>query len=394
MKIIIEPQENLTSDDGVERRCLLSDVGSGAEKRAELWFRFNKQFELPSDEDCDSYLLASIMNAMKLKKSIHVKGSVSAHLLGNLVEYQSAWAKWLPEIYSQVDVTCDHVRETEHKMPGSICAFSGGVDASFSVWRHSQNKWSHRSKYIKLCAMVHGFDIPLVDEVAFTNAATRAENTLDDLSIPLFEIKTNYRTLSKVSWEHSFLCALVAALNNLKSQAGTCVVGSSEPYDSLVIPWGSSPITDYLLSSGDFEVIHDGASHSRTEKVGELLDWNKGVENLRVCWQGELKDRNCGRCEKCVRTKLNFLATGHDIPTCFPTSDIIEDMKHIRLSNDVVRAEWLQIYHHAKANNIDSPWVRHAWSVVNRRSLTDRLLPKGSLRREAAKRIIGAFGPR
>jgi len=389
MSITIEPLGHTTRNDDSERRCfVLEDDGDVGENRAELWFRFNKEIALPDDNDCDAYLLAVIMDAMRRKQNVHVKGSVSGYLLSNLVEYQSAWAKWLPDIYSQVDVVCDRVRETEGKVPGAVCAFSGGVDASFSVWRHSQSKWSHRSKDVKLCAIVHGFDIPLPDELAFAGAAARAEETLHDLGIPLLQVKTNYRSLSKLSWEHSFSCALVAVLNNLKGHVGTCLIGSSEPYDSLVIPWGSSPITDHLLSSGDFEVIHDGASHSRTEKIRELMEWNAGVENLRVCWEGELKDRNCGRCEKCVRTKLNFLAAGHEIPSCFPTSDILEDLRHIRLQNETVRAEWLQIYEYAKANNISSPWVRQVRSVVNKRPLADRRLPRGSFRREAVKRLI------
>jgi hypothetical protein len=397
MRFIIEPLGRTTRDDVSERRCVVVlDAREAGHQRTELWFQFGKEIVLPKDDDCDAYLLAVIMSAMKYKADVHVKGSVSEQLLSNLVEYQAAWAKWLPGSFTQVEITCDDVRVDERKLPGAVCAFSGGVDASFSVWRHSQSKWSHRSKDVALCAIVHGFDIPLADEVAFENAAERAQRTLGDLDIPLQRVKTNFRTVfDRVPWGHAFSCALAAVLNNLKAHVGTCLIGSSEPYDSLVIPWGSSPITDHLLGSGDFDVIHDGASHSRTEKVRELLDWKVGVENLRVCWQGEFKDRNCGRCEKCVRTKLNFLAVGHGIPSCFPQSDMLDDMRHITLNSDAVRAEWQQIYRYAQDHNIDSPWLRQMRAVINKRPLVDRLAPiidtlapERSARREAIKWVI------
>ncbi len=167
--------------------------------------------------------------------------------------------------------------------------------------------------------------------------------------------------------------------------------GSSEPYDSLVIPWGSSPITDHLLSSSEFVVMHDGASHSRTEKVKEICEWRVGVENLRVCWQGDLKDRNCGICEKCVRTKLNFLAVGHPIPTCFPDSDILYDLDKVKLTNKAVVTEWRQIYHYTMKNNEKAPWLRKIKKVIimgTIYSVVDRAFPKESKRREKVKYIM------
>jgi hypothetical protein len=167
----------------------------------------------------------------------------------------------------------------------------------------------------------------------------RSQKALDDVGVKLIPVKTNFRNISKVDWIHSFSCALVAALGNYKMTAGTVLIGSNEPYNSLVMAVGSSPITDHLLSSDDLTVIHDGASHSRTEKVQEIQMWKAGMENLRVCWDGELKDRNCGVCEKCLRTKLNFLALKAPIPSSFPKSDIYSDLKGVVLSNDAVRAE-------------------------------------------------------
>ena len=378
MKYIeIKPLEHKIANGNLIRRCKITRTDNGfIVNQTELWFEFDASITPPADTDCDSYLLAVIMLAMRENRNIYIRGDVSKSLLSNLIEYQAAWHKWLPKTYTPIHITVESVKDDVAVVPGAICAFSGGVDATFSVWRHSQNKYSHRSQTIKLCTIVHGFDIPLDNETAFHSASQRAQKTLGDIDLPLIPIRTNYRDVIKVNWEHVFSCALVATLNNLKAVAGTCIIGSSEPYDSLVIPWGSSPITDHLLGSNAFNVIHDGASHSRTEKVAEISAWKLGSNHLRVCWQGDLKDRNCGQCEKCLRTKLNFLATGHSIPKCFPESNLLQDLETITLKNDAVRAEWKQIYEYARSKGIDAPWVQKVHKVLTKpeQSLMGRVL--------------------
>ena len=220
-----------------------------------------------------------------------------------------------------------------------------------------------------------------------------AQSTLQNIELDLFAIKTNYRKIAKVRWEDAFAIALVAVLNNFKNHAGTCLIGSSEPYDELVIPWGSSPLTDHLLSSEVFTVIHDGASHSRTEKVGEISDWPVGIKNLRVCWQGKDKYKNCGQCEKCIRTKLNFLAVGAPIPECFPESDIYSDLDKIKLplANEPIRTEYRQIRDSAIKNGISAPWVKRMTVIANKKPIIETLLPLHSTRRKIVKKAMSLF---
>jgi hypothetical protein len=271
--IHIIPHKTQDTDNLIERACdVVYYDGKNQIENNTLWFKFKASDAetLPEFDDCDSYLLAVIMDAMQEGRDLHVKGSVSAELLSNLVEYQYAWNKWLPDTYHIIDVHADTIRKNEKLADGAVCAFSGGVDATFSVWMHTQKKNSHRAQDIKFCSLVHGFDIPLSDIAAYDKALSRASSTLKELSLDIIPISTNYKELAKSNWEHSFSCALVAVLSNFKKMAGTCLIGSSEPYDSLVIPWGSSPLTDHLLSSGEFKAMHDGASHSRTEKVASI----------------------------------------------------------------------------------------------------------------------------
>lgn len=385
-RIELEPLVLQSKDNDFIRQCHIKRVDSDNQvDTLTLWFQFDKSVTPPSDDDCDSYLLAIIMDAMSEGREIYVKGSVSSELLSNLCEFQAAWHKWLPNIYSQIDVKADYIRDDVNKVPGAICAFSGGVDAIFSVWRHSQSKFSHRSQKINFCSIVHGFDIPIEDEAAFNNARNRSQEALSDLGIELKAIKTNHRQVSRVNWEHSFSCALVATLSNFKKSAGTCIVGSGQPYDSLVIPWGSTPITDHLLSSDAFVAMHDGASHTRTEKVKDISGWKVGMDSLRVCWEGDLNDRNCGKCEKCLRTQFNFLVSGLPIPKSFPEGQ--PNVGKVTFKNDVVRGEWLEIYEVAQKHCQQEAWMPELRWMIRRESLKYFMLPKGSLQRKLVSSI-------
>lgn len=110
---------------------------------------------------------------------------------------------------------------------------------------------------------------------------------LKDLGIDkLYVIRCNYQN---VFHEHAALwgelshLAVLAGLASFLAPSGyrNLIAGSSAPYDTLTIPWGSQPITDHLLSQRQFRVYPDGHGFSRTEKAEKLKNWPFGVPCLR-----------------------------------------------------------------------------------------------------------------
>lgn len=175
-QIELEPLDLEVGDNYCTRYCKIIRIENETpvDERI-LWFKLDKSVTPPQDKDCDAYLLAIILDAMKEGRDVIVKGDVSGELLSNLVEYQAVKNMWSPEIYHLVNISVDSVRDNEIAVPGAICAFSGGVDATFSVWRHSQKKLQHRSQEINFCVMAHGLDIPLTEQVAFDKIFNKAK---------------------------------------------------------------------------------------------------------------------------------------------------------------------------------------------------------------------------
>jgi hypothetical protein len=359
--LVIHPPQTESIAGGWRRSCRIERLDDGRPAASDsLWYELPESVPPPPEADAEAFLLATIMVGMAEGRSIRVRGATSRTLLSNLTEFRDAWHAWVPNRYQRIDFEPDEVIDAPaHVAPASaISAFSGGVDGTFTVWRHATGRAGYRTAPIRLCVMVHGFDIPLADEDGFRGARERAVQTLADLRLPLLTLRTNFRQVVKTEWGYVFAAALAAGLQMFKEIAGVGLVGSSEPYDSLVIPWGSNPITDHLLSSDTFAVVHDGAGFSRTDKVAAVAEWDVGRDALRVCWMGQQRDRNCGQCEKCLRTMLNFRANGLPIPSCFPKASVsAADVKRVALPNRAIVAEWRQLLDTALRNGIADEWV-------------------------------------
>ena len=140
---------------------------------------------------------------------------------------------------------------------------------------------------------------------------------LQGSGVELITVRTNLRELHE-KWYDVFALGLASGFSLLSPGYGVGLIGSSDSYDTIDFLGGSNPVTDPLTSTGDMEVRLDGAGMSRTDKAAYLATWDLGMPLLRVCWQGRVADGNCGRCEKCVRTRLNFQIAGVPVPSCLP----------------------------------------------------------------------------
>jgi hypothetical protein len=306
-------------------------------------------------------------------KGLVIHGEVSASLLRNLEEFQLAWTSWRPEIYQKIDI-CSETESEQTPAGGSertVLAFSGGVDSAFSAFYHTQKRYDYLNRTISAGLMVSGFDIPLDQLEVFDRAVEKSAQMLNSLGINIIPCATNFREL-KGDWTYEHGAGIASCLMFLKGGYQVGMIASTEPYNSLVLPWGSNPITDPLMSSRSFEIVHDGASFNRTRKVIALAEWAEARRHLRVCWQGDQHDRNCGTCEKCIRTILNFRVAGGPLPECF-AQDVTDD-QIAGLSNlNSVQTYYLQeILETAKAANLSDPWV----------SVLEKRLRQGGRRRE------------
>ncbi len=305
-----------------------------------------------SAPDCgDHALVAVLLWAMNNKMDVVVEGKVSPQLLDGLETLQKIWHRWKPERYFKVSIKAEEESSpayVESERP-AIFAFSGGVDASFSFFRHLNQKVGRKNRNPGAALIVQGMDIPIERDDFYSFAIERARLILAGTDVPLIGIKTNSRGLGQ-NWEDSFGLQLIACFLTLQKNFSYALSGSGEPYDTLSFPWGSSPMTDHLCSTENLAIEHDGADFDRTEKVHWLSTNTSACDYLRVCWAGPDLGQNCGECEKCIRTILNFWATKQTIPGAFPTRLTPKRIKTLKPKNEVQMLEVKSLYRHACLN--------------------------------------------
>ncbi|MFA9478207.1 hypothetical protein ACERK3_07845 [Phycisphaerales bacterium AB-hyl4] len=323
-----------------------------------LWCEIPAAYERKQPQRLDPFVVGTLFLAMRYADKLHVHGSVAPSLLKNLGWFQTTWTQWFPNAYHRVDITADDVSEpTLGERQGAVAAFSGGVDSCFTLYQHHHRRHERDNHPPQAALMVHGFDIPIEDRDVFDRAVVGSRRIVESLGLPLLTAHTNFRQIVP-AWEQSHGAALVMALMLFDEHFDVALLASSWTFNEQgVRPWGSNVMTDKLLGSQSFGVIHDGSRYNRWDKMGALVQWQAFRDNLRVCWEGEQKDRNCCRCEKCVRNILLLRALGCRNLKCFP----------LELSDDALRrmnglskkdVETLEIaWHQIRDAGVTESWV-------------------------------------
>lgn len=177
--------------------------------------------------------------------------------------------------------------------------FSGGIDSFYSLVRNPD---------IGVLVFIVGFDVRLHKRVTWEAMLRSYRELAAEQGLRFIAIATNLRdhaVLGKMRWGRYHGMLLAAATHLLREQASRWIISSSFQRDNLM-PWGSHPDLDGLWSGGGVEIIHYGAEMWLDEKLGAMAGFPMVHRRLRVCYADPRAEGNCGRCEKCVRTRLIY----------------------------------------------------------------------------------------
>jgi len=302
-------------------------------------------------------VLGLLFSAMKTSADVQVHGQVSPSLLRNLAEFMDAWATWKPGKYHRLQITADLERE-QPKASGdeAILGFSGGADSAYTAWRHRTGRAGRQGRNLVAGVMLHGFDIPLQETEAFAGAAERAGRMLASLGMELIPVATNFREMG-ATWEDAHGAGLASALMLLKARYNTGLIASSFDYSALILPWGSNPLTDGLMSSDSFQIVHDGAALHKIEKYREFSQWPEALKYLRVCLDGR-SARNCCCCRKCIWALLTFRMLGVAMPECFDHDVSIRKILRLRFDEPGETVFMKALISQARKASVNNSWVR------------------------------------
>jgi hypothetical protein len=329
----------------------------------QIWYRLPLSCSKAITKSCDPFVVATIFRAMQASADLYVHGEVSPSLLRNLQEFQSVWACWKPESYNQIEVQADVEREHTRAEPAAaVMTFSGGVDSCFTAWRHRRGLAGRQGQNLEAGLMIHGFDIPLRQTDTFLRATDSARAMLDSLGMELIPVIHNSKYL-QADFGDSHATILASCMLLLQQRFSVGLIASSVPYTQLLyrwqFPYGSTALTDWMFSNQAFTFIEDGSAYTRIDKVREISAWPEAMQYLRVCLakEAKLRDRNCCRCEKCVRNILTFRALGLDRPACFEQDVSVAQILSLRYSNMVLAAYIELLLKVANERQTSAGWI-------------------------------------
>ena len=299
-RIVVEP---VAFDDGVAADVHTDDAVH------HLWIA-SPQGALTPRDDLTPWAMTLLPYVMRKQMPLHLAGAVDEVLLSNLSAVQGILSGWYPRRMHQVEVTAERTIATV-PAAGRGAFFSGGVDSFFTL--------SQAPSPLDAIVLVGGFDIPLEKPERTDRAAVAARKAAEEFGTTAVVISTNLRSIAEAgrssepvtSWGYEQHGASLAAVSyTLRATLGEELIASAYAGQDLH-PWGSHPSLDPLWSSSAQRIVHDTTAVSRVEKVAAIMRYTSAREGLRVCWM-DADTYNCGVCEKCVRTRINLRATGHD----------------------------------------------------------------------------------
>jgi hypothetical protein len=312
----------------------------------DLFFRSDRAVWRSKFETLDFVLVALSHYASAAGRYLHIRGAVARSQVDHVEEFIQIWSRWRPDLFKRIAISaCEYVDVSPGRdMPAAI-AYSGGVDASFSLVAHQEKLLGHLSKQVGIGVMAVGWDIKHGDDSARSSALAKARESLNSFGVDCVSIATNWQPDFCPNWILGFNIGVSSVLQTLSNQCSHGIIAGDLAYsEELGIgPHGSHTVVNHLLGSARFPIISTGGTHSRLERVAVLSKYPTLMKNLRVCWQDNADGGNCGVCEKCVRTQLELIANGVDPSICFPGRVTADALSNVHTGSFAGELFWEEI---------------------------------------------------
>jgi len=224
--------------------------------------------------------------------------------------------------------------------PRRALLFSGGINATDVLLRNREDFPPDHPASIRELVTVVGLEAGGAPGEPGPRIA-RLRRVAAAAGVPLRVISTNVLDLENELGfvSRQFLgAALASAALAAASEFDSVAIGSGWDI-SHGVRCGSHAFVDPHYSSGAVDIRHEGIASRRLEKVARVARWEPALRHLAVCTDPAPREPwgNCGRCEKCLRTRLELVAVGAPDTAPFPPPSLSADLLapiHLAFNHD------------------------------------------------------------
>lgn len=344
--------EERAEKGGLTRRLVFDGVESPDGPRAEAWWHMPGTTDLPAPPVLDSFICGYVLRAAMLGQDLVVHGPLSPGGLYNMSQLLEIRHALSPERYPRLIHVLPDTVVAAARPAGepelAMAALSGGLDSTFTAIRHGRALAGDAAFKLAGLVLVLGFDIPLEQADRFEVLRRRVAPLAESLGLPLHTVTTNGMHFGGRAWPQSAMPLFGSVLANFSGRCAVGLVSAGAPHGIPRFGISHPPALDALCSNDYFRVVSDGGGFGRADKIEALRLFPDALAGLKVCWQGPDPARNCGVCEKCVMTRLNFLAAGLPDPPCFDTPLALAhiaglSMPSLEKARDLFRICWNEL---------------------------------------------------
>jgi hypothetical protein len=300
-------------------------------------------FSVPSEQahwirpEPNAFMVGTAMAAMwNGETRMEIDGGVDPQLHSRLTIAMRLLKRWhqsqLQPVKIVAPAAAHHLPDT--RLSTTALFLSGGVDSLSALYWNAKQYPMGDPRRVSVAFFVHGLDVGdpnKPNRLDVWNLGIQKLSVLcQELGVELVTVKVNLRNLAMSwrlygGWQHASLLAAIA--HAASTRIHRCIIAPDYSVEHIPHPHGSHPWLNSYFGADFLAIITgDMEQFSRVEKI-RFLSAQPGVLNaLRVCWdspaipEGHL---NCGRCLKCVRTMLAFMACGQLAQTtAFPSNDV------------------------------------------------------------------------
>ncbi|MCW5766582.1 MAG: hypothetical protein KIT68_11480 [Phycisphaeraceae bacterium] len=265
-----------------------------------LWFECDHPLTGPP---ADALLTAMVQPALAARADLAIDAPVSPLVLENLGQLRRIRACWWPQLgIGRLEAPARS--SGDEPSPGGSRAtfFTGGVDSFHTALDPSVRQ--------DTLITVVGFDVSLGNRALAEDLDRRWSAVASALGRRHVRMRTNLRQITDRygPWYDMLGPALGAAGLLLRGDVALAHVSAGCTYND----WDANtvhPATVPLHDAPGIRFWFTGGALSRLAKVRAMRRQRLFLEHLQVCI-ADPDGGNCGRCAKCLRTKLELLAAG------------------------------------------------------------------------------------
>jgi hypothetical protein len=266
----------------------------------------------------DAILSCFLIPAMHAHTEICLPSAPSTALQTHLPQLMQTLAAWDSRL-SPINVrwASNEHPSAGNKRRGVGCFFSGGVDSFFTLVQ--------RNREISHLILVQGFDIAESSTRLWAHTRAMIGDVAPSFGKRDVVLKTNIRKLFDpvAVWGMTHGAAIATTAHLLAGHIHRAIVPSTYSRAQLH-PWGTHPDLDPLWSGNAIDIEHDTVAFSRIQKIEAIAGSPQAMKWLRVCWRNPNEEYNCGRCAKCMRTRIALNIVGARCETMPPSLSVDE----------------------------------------------------------------------